>query len=57
MIRITVDFKDDKNYSRDVISNETHLERENKSISLKSKSTLTLKYSFHKVPAKYFAKI
>lgn len=57
MIRITIDFKDDKNYSRDVISNETHLERENKSISLKSKSTLTLKYSFHKVPAKYFAKI
>lgn len=52
-----INFKYDKNYSRDVIGSETPLERENKSISLKSKSTLTLKYSFYEVPDKYFVKI
>lgn len=57
MIRITINFKDDKNYPRDVISNEIHPERENKSISLKSKSTLTLKYSFSKVPNSHYSHI
>lgn len=49
-----INFKDDKNYSRDVISSENHLERENKSISLKVYPDFEIQFSQN---PKYFVKI